>query len=210
MPTSASYSSKASGDNKLKQNLLPYPVLPLAETLERFLLTAQPLLTEKEFELQKKITKEFKDKEGDELQELLEKVGKEEKNWLGHRWQKTAYLKYRDPVTVYVSPGMTFPLQKFNNTEEYIDFVAKAIHGLGEFKLVTDEGKIPVAKIGKNELDNGQFGLVYGTCRIPARTCDKMSYNPCSKHFVVMYKNNVRIILEKTYIYIYYIMLFPN
>lgn len=200
MATSATYSSKASGDNKPKQNLLTYPVLPLDEVLERFMLTAQPVLTEQEFELQKKITKEFKKKEGDQLQELLEKVGKKEKNWLGQRWQKTAYLKYRDPVTVYVSPGMTFPLQKFNNIEEYIDFVAKSIHGLGEFKIITDEGKIPVAKIGKNELDNGQFGLVYGTCRIPARTCDKMSYNPCSKHFIVMYKNNVRIIKEKIHL----------
>lgn len=202
MPASANYSNKAAGDNKPKQNLLPYPVLPLNETLERFMLTAQPVLTEQEFELQKKITKEFKDNEGDQLQELLEKVGKEEKNWLGHRWQKTAYLKYRDPVTVFVSPGMTFPLQKFNNVEEYIEFVAKAIHGLGEFKIITDEGKIPVAKIGKNELDNGQFGLVYGTCRVPARICDKISYNPCSKHFIVMYKNNVRFIIEKTYTFI--------
>lgn len=202
-PASANYSNKAAGDNKPKQNLLPYPVLPLNELLDRFLLTAQPVLTEQEFELQKKITKEFKDNEGDQLQELLEKVGKEEKNWLGHRWQKTAYLKYRDPVTVYVSPGMTFPLQKFNNVEEYIEFVAKAIHGLGEFKIMTDEGKIPVAKIGKNELDNGQFGLVYGTCRVPARICDKISYNPDSKHFIVMYKNNVRIIIEKPYTFIF-------
>ncbi|KAH8400511.1 hypothetical protein KR222_002554, partial [Zaprionus bogoriensis] len=187
----ASYSSKAGGDcEKRSQNLLTYPVLPLGETLERFMLTAQPLLTPKEFELQREITEDFKDKEGDKLQALLEEAGKKEKNWLAQRWQTTAYLKYRDPVTVFVSPGMTFPKQNFQSQIEYIDYTAKVIHGLGEFKGIVDEGNIPVVKMGKNELDNSQFGKVFGTCRIPVRAKDELVYNPCSKHFVVIYKNH--------------------
>lgn len=188
----ASYSSKACGD-KPKQNLLTYPVFPLKELLDRFLLSAQPLLTKEEFELQKKITEDFRDNEGEKLQALLEKVGKNDKNWLAPRWMETGYLKYRGPVTVYYSPGMTFPLQKFDNIDEYIDYVAKTIFGMGEFKIMVDEGKMPITKMGKHELDNSQFEKVYGTCRIPARGCDKIVYNPDSTHFVVMYKNHVRI-----------------
>lgn len=192
----ASYSSKACGD-KPKQNLLTYPVFPLNELLDRFMITAQPLLTKEEFEIQKKITEDFKDNEGDKLQTLLEKAAKKEKNWLTPRWVETGYLKYRGPVTVYYSPGMTFPQLKFDNIDQYIDYVAKTIYGMGEFKIMVDEGKMPITKMGKLELDNSQFEKVYGTCRIPARGCDEIVYNPKSTHFVVLYKNHVRILLEK-------------
>ncbi|KAM8715751.1 hypothetical protein ACLKA7_002747 [Drosophila subpalustris] len=190
----SSYSSKAKdeGDKEEppKQKLLRYPVLPLNDTLERFLLTAQPHLTPKEFEKQKEITQQFKDKEGDKLQGLLEEVGKREKNWLAQRWLTTAYLKYRDPVTVYISPGMTFPYQKFKDMRDYVDYTAKVIYGLGEFKGIVDAGQIPIVKMGKNELDNSQFGKVFGTCRLPIRGTDRIVYNPCSNYIVVIYKNH--------------------
>ncbi|EDW63427.2 carnitine O-acetyltransferase isoform X1 [Drosophila virilis] len=192
----ASFGSKSSEQSQVpqngapKQNLLKYHVLPLNETLDRFLCSVQPLLTTEEFRQQRKITEEFRDKEGDELQTLLEEVGKNENNWLAGRWLKAAYLQYRDPVTVYVSPGMTFPPQKFINESAFVNYTAKVIFGLGEFKSIVDSGKIPVVKMGKNELDNSQFGKVFGTCRIPRRGTDEIVYNPCSKHVVVIYKNH--------------------
>ncbi|XP_064554016.1 carnitine O-acetyltransferase-like isoform X2 [Drosophila montana] len=192
----ASYGSKSSEQPQRrlntapKQNLLKYHVLPLDETLDRFLCSVQPLLTPEEFEQQKEITEEFRDKEGDQLQALLEEAGKKESNWLAGRWLKSAYLQYRDPVTVYVSPGMTFPAQKFYDKRAFVNYTAKVIFGLGEFKGIVDTGKIPVVKMGKNELDNSQFGKVFGTCRIPRRGTDEIVYNPCSKHVVVIYKNH--------------------
>ncbi|KAH8376863.1 hypothetical protein KR093_001780, partial [Drosophila rubida] len=171
-------------------NLLKYPVLPLNETLDRFMLTVEPLLTPKEFAKQKEINQNFKEKEGELLQVLLEDVGKCEKNWMAQRWLTNAYLKYRDPVTVYVSPGMTFPYHKFNDLKEFVKYTAKVIYGLGKFKAFVDTGEIPVVKMGKNELDNSQFGKVFGTCRIPARGTDRIVYNPCSDYIVVIYKNH--------------------
>ncbi|XP_062121291.1 carnitine O-acetyltransferase-like isoform X1 [Drosophila sulfurigaster albostrigata] len=191
----ANYRSKSTdgGDGpeaSTKQKLLTYPVLPLNETLQRFLLTAQPLLTPSEFEKQKKITQKFEENEGEKLQGLLEEVGKCEKNWLAHRWLTNAYLKYRDPVTVYVSPGMTFPYQQFKDMREYVKYTAQVIYGLGEFKGIVDAGEIPIVKMGKNELDNSQFGKVFGTCRIPIRGTDRIVYNPSSNYVVVIYKNH--------------------
>ncbi|XP_023161512.1 carnitine O-acetyltransferase-like isoform X2 [Drosophila hydei] len=183
----------SSGDkqiSKQKQNLLQYPVLPLKETMDRFMATVQPLLTAEEFKKQQQITSDFKDNEGDKLQLLLEEAGKKECNWLADRWQKFAYLQYRDPVTIYVSPGMTFPPASFKDNTEFLNYTAKVIYGLCEFKGVVDAGKIPIVKMGKNELDNGQFGKVFGTCRIPVRITDELIYNPCSKHIVVIYKNH--------------------
>ncbi|EDV99010.1 carnitine O-acetyltransferase isoform X2 [Drosophila grimshawi] len=184
----ASYSSESAAEPR--QNLLKFHVLPLKETLDRFLCTVQPLLSASEYKNQLEITEKFKQNEGKQLQMLLESVGKDETNWLAHRWLTTAYMKYRDPVTVYSSPGMTFPLQKFNSPQDYIDYTAKVIFGLGEFKNIVDAGKIPIVKMGKNELDNSQFGKVFGTCRIPRPVQDDVEYNPNSKHVVVIYKNH--------------------
>ncbi|EDW12051.2 carnitine O-acetyltransferase isoform X2 [Drosophila mojavensis] len=175
---------------KQQQTLLKYPVLPLNETLDRFMLTVQPLLTPEEFKKQQEITNDFRDNEGDKLQELLEQAGKDSCNWLSERWKKVAYLQYRDPVTVYISPGMTFPMENFKDRNDFINYTAKVIFGLCEFKGIVDAGKIPIVKMGKNELDNSQFGKVFGTCRIPLRIQDEIAFNSCTKHTVIIYKNH--------------------
>ncbi|KPU75605.1 uncharacterized protein Dana_GF27505, isoform C [Drosophila ananassae] len=171
-------------------NLLPYHVLPLEETLTRFMNSVEPLLSAEELKKQKVITDDFLKRQGKDLQELLEKAGNEERNWLAHRWLKTAYLKYRSPVTVFVSPGMTFPRQKFNDAESFIKYASKVIFGLGEFNNMVHANKIPIVKMGKLELDNSQFGKVFGTCRIPKRGTDELVYNPCADYVVVIYKNH--------------------
>lgn len=106
-------------NKKPKQKLLKFPALKLEETIPKFLKSVQPLLTCQEFEEAKCSAKEFIQGEGVELQKLLETVAQKEENWLAPRWLKVAYLGYRQPVTVYSSPGMTFPLVKFKNKEEY-------------------------------------------------------------------------------------------
>ncbi|XP_075149225.1 carnitine O-Acetyl-Transferase isoform X2 [Haematobia irritans] len=173
-----------------RQNLLKFPALKLEETIPKFLKTAEPHLTPAELEETKRMALEFQKNEGAELQEILEKVAEEQENWLAHRWLKSAYLTYRDPVTVYSSPGMTFPLQKFKTSAEYYMYTAKLIQGLVKYKKEVDDGKVPVVKMGKNELDNSQFSAVYGTCRIPLPEQDALEYNPKSQHVAVVYKNH--------------------
>ncbi|KAH8240312.1 hypothetical protein KR032_011324, partial [Drosophila birchii] len=187
----ASYSSTKETVSYSKQsNLLSYHVLPLKETLNRFMSTVEPLLTPTELSQQMKITDEFLNGEGSDLQKLLEDVGSREKNWLAERWLKAAYLQYRSPVTVFVSPGMTFPRQDFKNEYALVAYTSKVIFGLGEFNDMVKAHKIPIVKMGKNELDNSQFGKVFGTCRIPRRYTDELEYNPCSDYVVVIYKNH--------------------
>ncbi|XP_016983298.2 carnitine O-acetyltransferase [Drosophila rhopaloa] len=186
----SSQSFTRENSNSKQPNLLPYHVLPLEETIKRFMTTVEPLLTEKELKQQKKITASFMKKEGPDLQKLLEEAGSKEKNWLAPRWLKVAYLQFRQPVTVFVSPGMTFPKQSFENPHDFIDYTARVIFGLGEFNDMVHANKIPIVKMGKNELDNSQFGKVFGTSRIPRRVTDEIAYNPCSDYVVVIYKNH--------------------
>lgn len=66
--------------------------------------------------------------------------------------------------------------------------------GLIKFKKLVDDGKIPVVKMGKLELDNSQFGAVFGTCRIPMPDIDGLEYYPNSQHITVIHKNHVRFL----------------
>ncbi|XP_016950509.1 carnitine O-acetyltransferase [Drosophila biarmipes] len=186
----ASFSTTKEDSNSDQPNLLKYHVLPLEETLKRFMTTVEPLLTPEEMAKQKDITAKFLRREGSDLQKLLQAVGSKEKNWLAHRWLKVAYLQFRSPVTAFVSPGMTFPRQCFENEHEFVDYTSRVIFGLGEFNDMVHARKIPIVKMGAHELDNSQFGKVFGTCRIPRRTTDDIVYNPCSDYVVVIYKNH--------------------
>lgn len=187
------YSCKENFKNKVKQNLLKFPVPKLEETMPIFLKSVQPLLSCKEFEEAKCNVKYFMQSEGTELQKLLEEVANKEENWLAPRWLKVAYLGYREPVTVYSNPGMTFPIISLKNKDDYFMYTAKLIMGLIKFKKLVDDLKIPVVKMGKNELDNSQFGAVFGTCRIPLVEMDDLDYNPESQHVTIIHKNNVNL-----------------
>ncbi|XP_013101090.2 carnitine O-acetyltransferase isoform X2 [Stomoxys calcitrans] len=183
-------SNSAGGKQTKKQNLLRYPALKLEETMPKFLKSVQPLLSDREYEQTEEMAAEFQCGQGAHLQKLLEKLAACEENWLAPRWMKTAYLGYREPVTIYSSPGMTFPLMNFKNLDEYYSYTSKLIMAMIKFKKRVDDGLMPISKIGEFELDNSQFGVVYGTCRIPLPEVDDIEYNPTSQHVTVIYKNH--------------------
>lgn len=176
-----------------KQTLLKFPALKLEETLPKWIKTIEPHLSKEELEATLKEAQQFQAKDGAELQKLLEQQAANDENWLAHRWLKAAYLTYRDPVTVFSSPGMTFPMQQFKTDADYYMYTAKLIQGLIKYKKIVDNGQVPVVKMGKNELDNSQFSAVYGTCRIPLANEDALEYNPKSQHVTVLYKNHVSV-----------------
>ncbi|XP_055907676.1 carnitine O-acetyltransferase-like isoform X2 [Eupeodes corollae] len=181
------YANKAT---KSKQNLLRYPALSLEETLPKFLKTAEPFLTPEELNDAQKSAEVFLRCGAPKLQALLEKAAANEENWLADRWLRTAYLQYRDPLIIFSSPGMSFPKVCFNTDDEMLAYTSKVIYCLIKYKEIIDMGKIPIQKMGSNELDNSQFGRVLGTCRIPKPKEDKVEYNPNSTHVAVVYKNH--------------------
>lgn len=62
------------------------PVPNLKETLEKYLRSAKPFLTEQEYEHTEAVTKDFQEGVGQELQEQLVGRAKTEKNWVRRRW----------------------------------------------------------------------------------------------------------------------------
>lgn len=56
--------------------------------------------------------------------------------------------------------------------------------------------KIPLDMMGKDPLDMNQYKKIFGTCRIPGKIRDSLSFNADSRHIVVAKNNNV-----STYVY---------
>lgn len=73
------------GDMLKYQSLLPkLPVPPLQQSLQKYLKAVRPLVNDEEFEITSKAVEEFGKENGigEELQEMLEKRAKLEKNWV--------------------------------------------------------------------------------------------------------------------------------
>jgi len=183
--------SSESSDPNVKPELKRFPALPLKQSLASYISSIEPLLTEEELKEEQKITKKFRENEGADLQELLEEEAERCSNWLTPRWTRSAYLTYQAPLTVFSSPGLSFPIQEFAEPNDFLNFTAKAIYAICEFKKLVDQDQIPVVKMGKNHLDNSQFCKIFGTVRKPGRFCDTIEQYSDSDYVVVVYKNNV-------------------
>jgi len=168
------------------------PVPELQSTLDRYLKTVKPLLSEHQFSITKQVAKNFgaPGGVGAKLQQLLQKKGSAEDNWLTNWWLDVAYLSYRLPVVVHSNPGLIFPKQNFNSVEEQLIYAAKLIAGSLQYKALIDEAKIKQDFLGKNPLDMSQYMKVFNTCRIPGLKKDSLSQNLDSRHITVVHNNH--------------------
>lgn len=97
---------------------LPHlPVPPLQQTMEKYLLSVKPLLTDEEYQCTKEVVSEFQEPDGagELLQDKLVSRSKRMENWLAEWWDDVAYLGYENPVVVHSSPGISLPRQNFKS-----------------------------------------------------------------------------------------------
>ncbi|XP_022123060.2 carnitine O-acetyltransferase isoform X1 [Pieris rapae] len=174
------------------QNLPQLPVPKLEDTVNKYLKTVRPFLNENEFSNTSKLMNNFASEGGigQKLQSLLENRATKHINWLEEWWLNTAYLEYRDPVVVFSSPGLVFPLRKFSNQTEQLEYAAKTLLAAVNYKSLIDNDKIPLEMMGKNPLDMSQYKKIFGTCRIPHPKRDKLSFNN-SKYVTVIHNNHL-------------------
>jgi carnitine O-acetyltransferase len=170
------------------QGLPNLPVPKLNDTLEKYLKSVQPHLPPEKFTKTQDLIKKFGEKGGigEKLQDLLVKHAEKKDNWLSDWWLENAYLKYRDPVVVFSSPGLVFPKREFSTQDDKLKFTAKMISAALSYKNLIDTNKIPVESIGKFQLDMVQYRKIFGTCRVPGIPGDSLVFHPNSKHIVVI------------------------
>lgn len=173
---------------------LPHMIVPkLDVTLQKYLKTVEPHLTPEELKKTQNVVTSFGGSIGKKLQSLLEKRAETKENWLSDWWLENSYLKYRDPVVVFSSPGLAFPKQNFAGENDKIVYAAKLVSAALNYKDLIDNKKIPLEKVGKFPLDMAQYEKIFGTCRIPFASMDTLSYNRKSKHIILMINNNVSL-----------------
>lgn len=77
---------EAEGTFSHEESLGDLPVPNLKETLEKYLRSVKPFLSEQEYEHTEAVTKDFEEGVGQELQQQLLERAKTEKNWVRRRW----------------------------------------------------------------------------------------------------------------------------
>ncbi|KFM59850.1 Carnitine O-acetyltransferase, partial [Stegodyphus mimosarum] len=112
-----------------QQSLPRLPVPPLHPSLEKYLLSVRPLLTEEEYRNTEKVVKEFGAPGGlgVKLHTMLKERAKVTENWLDEWWLNSAYLEFRMPLVLYSSPGLVFPLKDFNTVERQLRYAARLV-----------------------------------------------------------------------------------
>ncbi|KAK3927111.1 Carnitine O-acetyltransferase [Frankliniella fusca] len=181
-------------ETKQEVKLPQLPVPPLQSTLQKLLKTAKPHLSSSELSDTIKAIEDFGRKGGlgEELQAKLEDRARNTRNWLEDWWLAYSYLGYRSPVVVHSSPGLVFPLQKFNDVNDRLLYAARTIVGALNYKLMIDSGKIPQDKQGNNPLDMVQYSRIFGVNRAPNIPLDRLRFPDSScppKHIVVVHNN---------------------
>lgn len=177
---------------ELQNKLGNLPVPNINDTIAKFLISSKPLLNNEEFSTTAKKLLELAQPNGigEKLQDILLKRKSAHDNWLYEWWLDLAYLGYRDSVCVWSSPGFVFPHQTFQNTEEQLDFTAKMIRGVLDYKTLIDEERIPVEMSGKQPMDMITYYRLFGMTRMPREGNDVQTFNSNSKHIIVAHNKN--------------------
>lgn len=187
--------TKVIGRMFAQQESLPkLPVPALDATLQKYLRTVRPLVSDEDFEQTKKYVEEFRRNSGPKLQKFLEERAAKEVNWLSEWWASVAYLEFRNPVVIHVSPGIVLPKQNYTDTDGQLRFAAKLVAGVLDYKIMVDEQTLEVEYMGKNPLCMTQFYKILSACRTPGLKKDTWECFPPDEpspptHVTVIHNN---------------------
>ncbi|VDI19315.1 carnitine O-acetyltransferase [Mytilus galloprovincialis] len=187
--------TKVIGRMFAQQESLPkLPVPALDATLQKYLRTVRPLVSDEDFEQTKKYVEEFRKDSGPKLQKFLEERATKEVNWLSDWWASVAYLEFRNPVVIHVSPGIVLPKQNYTDTAGQLRYAAKLVAGVLDYKIMVDEQTLEVEYMGKNPLCMTQFYKILSACRTPGLKKDMWECFPPDEpnpptHVTVIHNN---------------------
>ncbi|KAF4522336.1 hypothetical protein B566_EDAN011337 [Ephemera danica] len=169
-----------------------FPVPALKPSIERYLESAKPFLTEAEYAVTTTLAREFiaPGGVGERLQGVLEERAKNHDNWLEEWWLNYAYLDYRDSLVINSNTAVTWNAKEIVAKEEQLQRAASIIASALDFKTIIDEGKLAQHKMGDIALDMSQYYNVFATCRIPGEKRDSLRrflHKEHAKHIIVMH-----------------------
>ncbi|XP_065051826.1 carnitine O-acetyltransferase-like isoform X1 [Rhopilema esculentum] len=166
------------------------PVPPLRQTINKYLLSVQPLLNQREFQATQNAAEKFLQPGGigKSLQKGLVRRSKQVENWLKEWHDDESYFRPDTPVIFNASPGIAFPKQTFSSNLDYLRYAATAVKAVLEFKSLIDyEGlQTDISRSRPTAMD--QYGKILSSCRVPHPRKDYLvtSRGMNSRHIIVM------------------------
>lgn len=179
------------------QHSLPHlPVPPLQSSLEKYLLSVRPLLTEEEYHNTEIVVKKFGEPGGlgVQLHSMLKERAKVTENWLEEWWLNSSYLEFRMPLVLYSSPGLVFPMKHFDSVDRQLRYAARLVAGALDYKQLIDTDSLPLETAGNDPLDMSQYYKIFSTCRIPRIPKDSLKFYGLEsnkpRHITVCHNNH--------------------
>lgn len=164
------------------------PVPPLAQTIQKYLKTVEPLATSPaELENTRSLAARFQaDGTGARLQAGLQEHAAGKENWLERWWLSVAYLTFRSSVVVHSNPAFTFA-DPAPREDVQVKRAAEILYGMLVYKGLADGKQIPTETVRNSPLCMGQYGRIFSACRIPRPGEDELKVysRDESKHVVV-------------------------
>ncbi|XP_046356169.2 peroxisomal carnitine O-octanoyltransferase-like isoform X1 [Haliotis rufescens] len=156
------------------------PIPPLKQTLDKYLESTKPFVTDEEYGETERIVREFEAGLGKELHLKLSEKAKYKRNWLEKWWEDYAYLEWRMPSALLVNMAGPGPYMRDiwpakDGTQ--LERTALLLHYMVKFWQILRQEKLRPQKDGQGKpLCMFQFHRVYNTCKIPGLTMDKIQY----------------------------------
>lgn len=187
---------------RYQKNLPKLPVPALSATLQKYLQSVRPLLSDAEFQRTEQAVKEFEAPGGlgQELQErLLAKANDPNVvNWMEDWWLDQAYMGYRDPVVIYVSYFFLYKDDKLRKSPA--QRAAAIATAALEFKRQIAQKTLEPEYVKGEPLCMDSFKYMFNNCRIPKKPSDyEVTFDILNNNHVVVLRKNRFFVVDTIY-----------
>ncbi|XP_060551332.1 peroxisomal carnitine O-octanoyltransferase-like isoform X2 [Ruditapes philippinarum] len=200
----AIFTSKTEKTFQFDEQLPSLPVPTLQHTLDRYLDSVKPHVSDDEYRQTEFIVQQFASGVGKELHRKLLDKARTEKNWLEKWWIDYAYLDYRLPIGPMINFSGPLPTIYHYYKIEYetqVERAAMLCHYYFKYwKYLRLEQIRPDKDSKGNRLSMNQFRRLFNTCRIPAPQRDHLktyfqteSEGPMPLHLTVFCRGRIFI-----------------
>ncbi|KAI9014355.1 acyltransferase ChoActase/COT/CPT [Phycomyces nitens] len=183
---------------RYQKNLPKLPVPALHNTLQKYLQSVRPLLSDEDFQKTQTAVNEFEAPGGigEKLQERLLAKANDPKvvNWMEDWWLDQAYMGYRDPVVIYVSYFFLYKDDKLRKAPA--NRAAAITTAALEFKKMVVEKTLEPEYAKGEPMCMDSYKYMFNNCRIPKKPSDfEAQFDPIANtHVVVIRKNKFYLV----------------
>ncbi|XP_056007986.1 peroxisomal carnitine O-octanoyltransferase-like isoform X2 [Ostrea edulis] len=193
------FSSEDEKTFSLESDLPSLPVPDLHHTLQRYLDSVKPHVSDEEYRQTEFIVQQFASGVGKKLHEKLLEKARNERNWLERWWEEKGYLELGIPLAPFMNLVGIGPYSKhywMPKSGSQLERAGIVLHYSTRFwQLIRREKlKVEVDNLGR-KLCMNQMRKAYSTCRVPGVFRDQLiahfkteSEGPTPVHAVVLYK----------------------